>query len=56
MDEVLIIFAWPNQTNYAKFNLYDYSLVAAIMLCSMHIWCVAAILYNWNIYLLRGQL
>ena len=33
MDEVLIICAWPNQTNYAKFNLYDYSLVAAIMLC-----------------------
>ena len=30
---MLIICAWPNQTNYAKFNLYDYSLVAAIMLC-----------------------
>ena len=33
VDEVLIICAWPNQTNYAKFNLYDYSLVAAITLC-----------------------
>ena len=33
MDEVLIICAWPNQTNYAKFNLYDYSLVAVITLC-----------------------
>ena len=33
MDEVLIICVWPNQINYAKFNLYDYSLVAAITLC-----------------------
>ena len=33
MDEVLIICAWPNQTNYANFDLYDYSLVAAITLC-----------------------
>ena len=33
VDEVLIICAWPNQTNYAKFNLYDYSLAAAITLC-----------------------
>ena len=33
MDEVLIICAWSNQTNYVKFNLYDYSLVAAITLC-----------------------
>ena len=33
MDEVLIICAQPNQINYAKFNLYDYSLVAAITLC-----------------------
>ena len=33
MDEVLIICAWPNQNKYAKFNLYDYSLVAAITLC-----------------------
>ena len=33
MNEMLIICAWPNQTNYAKFNLYDYSLVAAITLC-----------------------
>ena len=33
MDKVLIVCAWPNQINDAKFNLYDYSLVAAIMLC-----------------------
>ena len=33
MYEVLIICAWPNQTNYTKFSLYDYSLVAAITLC-----------------------
>ena len=47
---MLIVCAWPNQTNYAKFNLiYNYSLVAAITLCCyscMHIWCVAAI---WHI-------
>ena len=30
---MLIICVWPNQINYAKFNLYDYSLVAAITLC-----------------------
>ena len=30
---MLIICAWPNQINYAKFNLYDYSLVVAITLC-----------------------
>ena len=33
MDEVLIICARPNQINYAKFNLYDYSLVTAITFC-----------------------
>ena len=44
MDEVLIICAWPNQISYAKFNLYDYSLVAAIMLCCYANMVVAALI------------
>ena len=47
MDEVLIICAQPNQINYAKFNLYDYSLVAAITLC-----CYAYMVHCCNLVLI----
>ena len=44
MDEVLIICAWPNQTNCAK-NL-TYVIIHWLLLSRVviHIWCVAAIL------------
>ena len=52
MYEVLIICAWPNQTNYAKFNLYDYSLVAAITLCcyAYMVRCCNLVLIGTHIY------
>ena len=49
--EVLIICAWPNQTNYATFNLYDYSLVAAITLC-----CYAYMVHCCNLVLIGTHL
>ena len=47
MDEVLIICAWPNQINYAKFNLYDYSVVDPITLC-----CYVYIVHCCNLVLI----
>ena len=44
---MIIICAWPNQTNYAKFNLYDYTLVTAITLC-----CYAYMLCCCNLVLI----
>ena len=44
---MLIMCARPNQTNYAKFNLYDYSLVAAITLC-----CHAYMVHCCNLVLI----
>ena len=52
MDEVLITCARPKQINYAKFNLYDYSLVAAITLyCYAYmVRCCNLVLIGRHIY------